>query len=224
MTNKKSTSREKKKRAQQILDAAEELLGEKGYDGMSARDIAQRAGVNKALVFYYWGSKAELFERILERYYTRHREALSSGLGGQGTLAQRIHRMMDDYLDFIEANRLYPRLVQQQICGGGPHLDLVRRHLSTFFEWTVSALAEISPAQGPLAPRHFYLSLSGMVVSYFTYTQVLGETWGDHDPLDPESLAERRQHIHWMVDAMLDRLTNNSNNKTNILEEEGDHE
>ena len=195
----------KGKTAEQILSAAEEVLGEVGYEGASMMQIARRAGVNKALVFYHWGSKADLFEHVLEQYYSRHREALVEAFESTGSLTTRFHRMVDAYMDFIDNNRLYPRLVQQQISGGGPHLELVRRHLEAFFSWTTKALAQITPKTGPLAARHFYLSLSGIVVNYFTYAPVLGSLWGQ-DPLGREAVAERREHVHWLVDTMLERL------------------
>ncbi|MFH2010866.1 MAG: TetR/AcrR family transcriptional regulator, partial [bacterium] len=145
MAEVKNNNDSKQEKALKILDAAAVLLGKFGYDGVSARDIADAAGVNKALVFYYWGSKPELFERVLERYYSAHREALDEAFKSKGTMVERMHRVLDAYLDFIEAHRIYPRLVQQQLTGGGPHMDMVKRHLATFFEWITQALAEIAP-------------------------------------------------------------------------------
>src|SRR5256885_8471488 len=49
-----------------------DLFCERGYEGVSARDVAERASVNKALVFYHFGSKAKLFDRVIERYYESH--------------------------------------------------------------------------------------------------------------------------------------------------------
>jgi AcrR family transcriptional regulator len=44
-----------------LLEAARALLGERGVDGVSTRDVATRAGVNQGLVYRYFGSKEELF-------------------------------------------------------------------------------------------------------------------------------------------------------------------
>jgi AcrR family transcriptional regulator len=189
----------------EILEAADTLIGEVGYDAVSARDIAERAGVNKALVFYYWGSKSELFDSILERYYAAHREALQDAFASTGSRIQRAHRVVDAYLDFIEANRSYPRLVQQQLAGGGTHREAIERHLAPFFEWTVELLAEIAPQGGPLAARHFYLTISGIVTNYFTYAPALADAW-EGDPMGASALAERRAHIHWVVDTLLTAL------------------
>ena len=190
----------------EILEAADELIGEVGYDAVSARDIAERAGVNKALVFYYWGSKSELFDRILERYYAAHREALKDAFATRGSRKERARMVVDAYLDFIESHLNYPRLVQQQLAGGGTHRDAIERHLTPFFEWTVELLKEIAPQKGPLAARHFYLSISGIVTNYFTYAPAITEGWNG-DPMSERALKERREHVHWVVDTLLTSLS-----------------
>ena len=205
MANPKKNNDSKQKTAEKILDAAALLLEEAGYNGISARDIAEKAGVNKALVFYYWGSKPELFEKVLERYYDAHKKALDGAFKTEGRLIERMHRVLDAYLDFIEAHLIYPRLVQQQLTGGGPHMALVQKHLATFFIWITEALAEIAPKDGPLAAKHFYLTISGIVTNYFTVTPALADHWGT-DPMSPAALAERREHLHWLVDTLLARL------------------
>ncbi len=193
-------------RARAILEAAEAILVEEGYEALSARAVAERAGVNKALVFYYWGSTAELFERVLERYYARHKDALREAFGQDGSLEERLHRGLDGYLDFMEANQAYARLVQQQVSTGGPHLALVQRHLGELLGATSELLAALTPQGGPLSAKHFHLSLSAAVINYFTYAPVLGEEHWGRDPMSAEALAERRAHLHWMVDAWLRAL------------------
>jgi AcrR family transcriptional regulator len=51
-----------------LLGAAEELLVEVGYAGMTTRNLAERAGVNHGLVHYYFGSMEELLLRVVERF------------------------------------------------------------------------------------------------------------------------------------------------------------
>lgn len=189
-----------------ILQAADELLVEVGYDGVSMRAVAERAGVNKASVFYHFSSKAKLIEQVLERYYSAHLQALSRAFDAGGTVAERFHRLLDAYLDFIDENRRYPRLVQQQIAGSDAHHELVRRNLIPLFEWTIAALCEVAPEHGPTAARQLFATFSGIVINYYTLAPVIGAAWGT-DPLGPEGLAERRAHVHWLVDTLLERLT-----------------
>jgi AcrR family transcriptional regulator len=51
-----------------LLDAAEQLLVEVGYAGITTRKLAERAGVNHGLVHYYFGAMEELLLRVVERF------------------------------------------------------------------------------------------------------------------------------------------------------------
>ena len=62
--NKKAAGRSGKER---ILDAAEQLFAQRGFYGVSLRDITQAAGVDVALVGYHFGGKRELFTAVFER-------------------------------------------------------------------------------------------------------------------------------------------------------------
>ncbi len=192
-------------RAAKILAAADALFGESGFDGVSVRDLAERAGVNKALVFYYYGSKEALFERVMEGYYEAHANALSGAFEAGGTLRERFHRVIDAYIDFIDEHRNWPRLVQRQVAGSPESMPLIQRSLAPLFEWTERILSEVAPAEGPLAARHFFVTFSGAVINYFTYGPVLQPLWGS-DPGAPPAIEERRAHLHWLADLVLDGL------------------
>jgi len=192
--------------ASQILEAADELFGEQGLDGVSVRDVAVRAGVNKALVFYYFGSKERLFEAVLERYYQAHRAALEASFRSDVPFAERLHAVVDAYLDFIDQHRRYPRLVQSLVVGTPAFHPFIQRNLEPMFRFTEAALAGVAPEKGPLAARHFFLDISAAVINTFTYAPVLAPMWGG-DPLAPDALAERRQHLHWLADALIAQLS-----------------
>ncbi len=190
--------------AARILDAADELLVEAGYDGVSIRAVAERAGVTKGLVFYHFGTKRALVERVLERYYENHLAALKHAFATatQPELSDRLHSVVDSYLDFIEENIRYPRFVQQQIAGADTFHDLIRRNLEPMFRWTESALEGVAPTRGPQSVRQFFVTFSAVAMHYYTYAPILRSVWGD-DPMGPAALAERRAHVHWLVELMV---------------------
>ncbi len=191
--------------ADRILRAADELFAARGYAGVSVRDIAEQAGVNKGLVYYHHGSKAELFERLLDGYYRRHADALSDGFDHGGSLRERLHSVMDAYLDFLEENHRYAQLVQREIAAGSEAIPQIRRGLSLLYEWLAENLATVCPPDGPLAARHFFVSFSGIAVTYYVYAPAIEPLWGD-DPMSVKNRRQRREHLHWMVDVTLDRL------------------
>jgi AcrR family transcriptional regulator len=186
-------------RALKILEAAEALLCSEGYEALSAKAVADRAGVNKALVFYYWSSTDALFEEVLEGYYARHKAELEAAFETTGTLSERLHRVVDVLFDSMGRTPAYPRIVQHQISGHGPHRPLVLRHLADVRELTARLLGDAVEEHGHLAARHFHLSLAAVVVNFFTY----GPAYGFDAKAD---LEERRHHVHWLVDAWVSAL------------------
>jgi TetR/AcrR family transcriptional regulator len=190
--------------ADRIREAADELFCRVGYDAVSVRDVAERAGVNKALVFYHFESKAALFERVLERYYEAHRKALAEAFGAEGLPRERMHRMLDAYLDFMAENVRYAVLVQQQLSNPETH-PLVTKNLEPLYQWIERALEEVAPHAGKSSARQLFVTFSGLVINYFTYAPLLERVW-ERDPFGKAMLEERRQHVHWLVDLMLDDL------------------
>lgn len=192
-----------------ILQAAEELFSARGYAGVSVRDVAERAGVKKASVFYHFGSKPELFEKVLEGYYQLHANVLDEAVRVAGTPRERMHRLLDAYLDFIEDNQRWVRLVQIEIASDGDALPRIRHGLRALYERVAEIFGQLVPESGPLAARQFFVSFSGIVNTYHLYAPVLGEMW-DGDVGSSRARRERREHVHWVADAMFDRLSASS--------------
>ena len=189
-----------------ILSAADDLFCARGYAAVSVRDVAEEAGVNKALVFYYFESKERLFAEVLEGYYAAHGALLRRAASeSRGPLRERVLTLMEAYFDWMARNARYSRLIQQEVARESEHLPLIQRHLAELLTPIRELLGDKLPAQGPLAPKHFFLSLSGMTTTYFTHAPALGELWGE-DPQSEAAQAERRAHLSWVVDALLRAL------------------
>ena len=189
----------KSPRAMQILEAAEALLEEEGYEALSAKAVADRAGLNKALIFYYWTSTQRLFEKVLERFYIRHKSELAAAFAEGNDLSERMHRVVDCLFDSMGKAPIYPRVVQQQMSSRGDHVHLVEHHLGEILTWLTGQLGDILPEQGPLSLKQFHLSMSAVVINFFTYGPAF-------DMQTQEDLEERRAHVHWVVDACLSAL------------------
>lgn len=187
---------------ERLVRATEALLVERGIDGVSMADVARQAGVDKSLIFYYFGTKADLIETVLDAYYAAHTQALAAAFEVEGTFSERVHRVIDAYFEFIDGHRLYPRLIQQEIGRKDVDTSKIRESLAGLCRWTERALEGVVPPDGPLSAKHLFVSLSGVVINYFTYAPVLGDLWGG-DPLGEAARAERRAHVHWLVDALL---------------------
>lgn len=200
-----SEPRAAKGTAERIFDAAEELFCERGFDGVSVRDIAERAGVQKALVFYHFATKEELFDEVLARYYQAHRRALEGALSAPLGVRERLHGMIDAYLDFMASSSRYARLVQAQLSNPVTH-PLVEKSFTPLYRFVEDALAEIAPREGRASARQLFVTFMGSVIGWCTYAPLLSHVWRA-DPLGAPLLEERRAHLAWLADLLADALT-----------------
>jgi AcrR family transcriptional regulator len=72
-----------------LLDAAERLLVEQGYSGITSRALAAEAGVNNGLVHYYFGSMEEVLVQVLERFTERLIVRQREMYGGPGSFLEK---------------------------------------------------------------------------------------------------------------------------------------
>jgi len=98
-------------------------------------------------------------------------------------------------------------LIQLEVASGDTRA-LIQKNLEPLVEWFIQALSDFAPEEGPLAAKHFFVTFSGIVINYFTYAPVFTLMWED-DPLSDKALQERREHVHWMLDMVLQGLKKN---------------
>ncbi len=96
-----------------LLDAAEELFCEHGFEGTSIRDIAASAGCNIASVNYYFGSKEKLYEKVWQRYLIPMRDARIASINkvmSQAKAQPNLEDLLKSFADtfvgsIVDANR-----------------------------------------------------------------------------------------------------------------------
>lgn len=83
-----------------ILDTAEKLFAQYGFDATSTREIAEKAGANVVMISYYFGSKENLLYAIIERFSVEIRYVVSSANRKDLDPQSRLASMIDSYLEF----------------------------------------------------------------------------------------------------------------------------
>jgi AcrR family transcriptional regulator len=99
-----------------IINHAIELFAEKGFEGSSIRDLAARAGVNVAMVNYYFGSKEKLFESMVEDRASYTRGLLDEIANNTSyTDIDKMDRIIDAYINKLFSNRKFHRVMHQEM-------------------------------------------------------------------------------------------------------------
>jgi TetR/AcrR family transcriptional regulator len=100
---------------EQILIAARKVFTEKGMDGARMQEIADLAGINKALLHYYFRSKERLFEAIFIEAFSRFFQKLMDILKTEQSIMFKMSSIVDHYLDILIQNPFLPIFILNEV-------------------------------------------------------------------------------------------------------------
>lgn len=124
-----------------ILEAAQAVFLEKGLAGARMQEIADRAGINKALLHYYFRSKEKLSELIINRAVSTLLPRLLGVLDTELDLFEKIRLLAGEYVTFVSRNSFMPLFIVNEVNRNPqfflkaaiqqekPHLDKFRRQV-----------------------------------------------------------------------------------------------
>ena len=105
------------------MQAAAEEFASRGFAGARVDQIARRARVNKAMVYYHFDDKAALYREILRDLFESVAKRLHGALTAGETPEERLHEFIRIVADETAARPLYPRIWLREMAEGGRHLD-----------------------------------------------------------------------------------------------------
>jgi TetR/AcrR family transcriptional regulator len=191
-----------------LLTAARREFADRGLAGARVDDIAARAGVNKQLVYHYFGDKDALYLAVLEWVYEEIREQ-ERKLNLEGLPPeQAIRKLVASSFDHLAAHPDFIVLLNDENRGGAKHVRHLRK-LEAMHSPLVSMVSKILN-QGVRAgtfrrginPVHLYISIAGLSYFFFSNTPTLSAIFGK-DLSSPAAKRARRRHV---VDLVLQAL------------------
>ena len=108
-TDKKETTE------QQILDAAKKVFQAKGMEGARMQEIADAAGINKAMLHYYYRSKEMLFEAVFKSAFLLLAPQLNAILNDESSVEDKIKNFSFNYITFMSKHPYLPNFIFQEL-------------------------------------------------------------------------------------------------------------
>ncbi|ADV51187.1 transcriptional regulator, TetR family [Cellulophaga algicola DSM 14237] len=100
---------------EQILAAAKSVFQAKGMDGARMQEIADKAGINKAMLHYYFRSKQLLFEAVFKNVFLLLAPQLNAILNDDSSIEEKIKNFTANYISFISQHPYLPNFIIQEL-------------------------------------------------------------------------------------------------------------
>jgi AcrR family transcriptional regulator len=105
-----------------ILETSGKLFNEKGFKGVSIRDIAQACGMTNAALYYHFKNKDDLFLEVLQQNHARATAVLDEAARSGGSLRSRLKQLTHSYFEVMLAQRQSMHMLWRDL----KHLDDAR--------------------------------------------------------------------------------------------------
>jgi TetR/AcrR family transcriptional regulator len=107
---------------ERILGAAAEVFAEHGFAGAGVDEIARRAGVNKAMLYYHVGDKAALHAAVLIGYLQQLRETVEAADATSHEPTQRLRAVISAFYAVFTESPPFPQIMMRELASGGTSL------------------------------------------------------------------------------------------------------
>jgi len=191
---------------QKIFDAAHEVFMQKGMDGAKMQEIADRAGINKALLHYYYRSKEKLYEMVARAIIGRAVPVIREFLETDYPLAEKIKRFVNFYIELIACNPYVPIFVISEM---NKHPDrftdtILPRELSKPDVFLRQVEAEIAAGHiRPINPQHLLVNMVSLCIFPFVAKPMLRIVIGMNAQEMRIFLEERKEEVFLFIMASL---------------------
>ena len=199
-TRERPTSRDPEATREAILTAATDEFAAYGLGGARVDRIAERAGINKRMLYYYFGQKEELFLAVLERAYAKIRgEELALNLT-QVEPTEAIRRLIAFTWNYYIENPSFPILLNSENLHRARHLKQSARvrTLHSPFVATIADVLERGAKTGlfraGVDPIQLYVSIAGLSYFYLSNNHTLSTIF-DRDLMAARALKSREAHV-----------------------------
>ncbi len=151
----------------QILGAATAVFAQVGYAGARVDEIAARAGVNKAMLYYHIGNKRALYDAVLRSVFSYVRDVLDRVAAGSPDPAERLRCVAREIATFAETNPDLPAVLFREVAAGGRNLsdDLLPELAAVFGE--IRGIYQLGERSGEFRPADPLVAHSVFVGALF---------------------------------------------------------
>lgn len=181
-----------------ILEAARKIFAKKGLAGARMQEIADEAGINKALLHYYYRSKEKLFEQVFEEAFKKLLRPLAAFLADNSELFQKIKNICKLYNQVLMEYPFIPNFILNEV-STDPSRILNLLHIEGVVEGRMKTTQQISDAIQtgiirPIDPRELVLNIISLSIFPFVSRPISEQFLYENEDMD-KILRERGDKV-----------------------------
>lgn len=183
-----------------ILNAAKEIFIKKGYSGARMQEIADAAGINKAMLHYYFRSKDKLFQVILEQSMGQLIPKVARSFEKEGSVTEKFEFLITNYVQTIRENPHLPIFILHELSQNRTEFLLRLKenisHFPNFQLFFQQITEEIQSGKiRQFDPIHLLLNIISMCVFPFIAKPVVTNLIGLPDSLFDQMMLIREKEV-----------------------------
>lgn len=189
---------------EKILLAAEEIFIRDGFDGARMQEIADKAGINKAMLHYYFRSKEKLFTQIFVQKFQTFIPKIAAEMHKDSDFLRKIHFFIAEYMKMLMENPFIPNFILNTANRNPDIMKMIDMQFPKMMFSVIEQEIEKGNLQKVNALQ-FIVSVMGMCVMPFAGKPLLKHVLGLNEADFQAFLAERTAEIQQYVSAILTR-------------------
>jgi AcrR family transcriptional regulator len=191
---------------EKIKEAARKLFTEKGFDAVKTRDIAEEAGINQALLNYYFRSKEKLFDIVMIENFEQFVKQLIPVMGDEAlSFDDILEKVTGSYIDMLKHNPDLPFFIINQMRSESSKLLEIRERMVGVRSIFIKRLEDgrLKKKMSPANNAHMMMNFMGLIIFPFVAQSILMKVNGLSKKEFNELMDERKKLVPmWLKEIM----------------------
>ncbi len=194
-----------------LLATATKIFSEHGFVGGSISKILEDSGVNKRMIYHYFGDKDGLYRAVLTQQWEDMHKWMGKALEGNFEASdvddrKLLFMTLDGFFEFLISHREFVRLLMWDgLLGGAMGIGIWDQARAPIFG-RIEELIRVSQKRGiidsQLSPAHFIITFMGAATFYFAYAETMRKMIRQ-EPWSENALKERKEQLFLQLKRML---------------------
>lgn len=180
---------------EQILNAAKNVFQQKGMDGARMQQIADEAGINKAMLHYYYRSKQLLFEAVFSNAFSLIAPQLNKILNDDSSIEDKINNFTNDYISFISKHPYLPNFIIQELNRNPKFFEKIQQNAAfpTLDKFNTQVAAEVEKGiLKPIDGAQLFINIISLNMFPFVATPLIKGFLKINDKAFKQLMKERK--------------------------------